>query len=112
MPGVVLPFAPSLPNQRFGTTLDDVQYLFDVRWNERDAAWYFDLLAEDETPIRHGIKIVLGAALGGRVAAAAFPRGVLMAADTTGAGVEPGLDDLGTRVVVYFFTLAELDALG
>ena len=105
---VALPFAPSIADYRVGTTLDGVQYILDVRWNGRDSAWFFDFLAEDETPIRRGIKVVLGTSLGGRTADAAFPRGIIIAADLSGAGRDAGFDDIGTRVLVYFFPLSEL----
>lgn len=106
---VLLPFVPSVPNYRVGTTLDGRTYILDVRWNGRDAAWYFDILAEDETPIRRGIKVVLGTSLGGRVSDPAFPQGIIAASDLSGAGIDAGLDDIGTRVGVYFFTFDELE---
>lgn len=96
-------FVPSIPNSRFSTALSGTQYIIVQRWNARDGAWFFDLLAEDETPIAYGIKIVLGVLLGGRNVNDEFPLGVFEAHDLTGSGVEAGLDDLGTRVVVYYY---------
>lgn len=104
-----LPFIPSVPSYRVSTTLSGVVYIFDVRWNTRDEAWYFDLLTEDETVIRHGIKIVLGTILAGRVSTR-LPRGAFIAADLSGFGRDAGLDDLGSRVNVYFYTLEEIRA--
>lgn len=103
-----LPLIPSIPHSRVSTTLAGAQYLLDVRWNARASAWFMDLLAEDETPICHGIKVVLGAAMGGRSTHPRFPAGMLMAVDLTGQGREAGFDDIGTRVVVYFFTAEDL----
>jgi hypothetical protein len=97
-----LPFEPSTPSYRVSTTLGDTQYLLDVHWNERAEAWYFDILAADETRIRSGIKVVLGTFLGGRCVTPGFPDGVLVATDTSGEGRDAGFDDLGTRVVVLF----------
>lgn len=105
---VALPLVPSLPNYRLGVALSGVQYLIDMRWNARDGAWYMDLLAEDETPIRRGIKVVLGILLGGREVNAEFPPGVFQAHDLTNRGAEAGLADLGDRVVVYYYTFVEL----
>lgn len=102
-------FTPSLPAYAFTTTLDDKEYLFDVHWNPRDEAWYFHLLDADESPIRHGIKVVLGAALGGTCADDRFPDGAFFAVDTSGQGLDAGIDDLGARVLVYFFPRATLD---
>lgn len=106
-----LPLVPSIPSYRVGTTLGGTQYLLDVRWNARDEAWFLDVLAEDETPVATGIKVVLGVFLGGRVVDAAFPDGLLLAADLTGRGLDAGFDDLGSRVVVNFFTRAELQGI-
>jgi hypothetical protein len=105
---VTLPLVPSIPNYRVGTVLDDVQYILDLRWNGRASAWYMDVLAVDESPIKHGIKLVLGSVLGRRVADSRFPQGTLMAADLTGAGQEAGLDDLGVRVAVFYFSPGEV----
>ena len=107
MATVALPLEPSIPNYRVGTTLDGVVYLLDVRWNSRDEAWFLDLLAEDETPIVRGIRVVLGALLGSRSADPAFPPGVLIASDLAGTGTDPGFDDLGQRVKVYYIPDAD-----
>jgi len=108
---VELPFEPTIPFQTFGTTLDGTQYVINVRWNDRAQAWFFDLLTEGEEMIRAGIRIVLGTVLGGRSADDRMPAGMLKAVDLTETGTEATLDDLGVRVVVYFFTLEELAAL-
>jgi hypothetical protein len=101
-----------IPNYRVGTMLGGVQYVLDVRWNGRASdgagAWYLDISTSAGVLIRAGIKIVLGALLGRRSVSPDFPRGVLIAADLSGAGVDATLDDLGTRVVVYFYTFDEL----
>ena len=97
-----LPLTSEFPNYRFGTSLDDVQYTIDIRWNGRDAAWYMDVLAEDGTPIRRGIKVVLGGILGRRCIAPGFPDGVLIAADQSRLGRDATVDDLGKRVAVFF----------
>jgi hypothetical protein len=105
----VLPLFPSIPNYRFGTALNSVQYLVDIRWNGRESACYMDIFAEDESPIRRGMKIVLGTLLGGRSADPRFP-GVLIASDLSGEGRDAGLDDLGTRVAVYLYSEEDLAA--
>jgi hypothetical protein len=103
-----LPLVPSVPHYRVGTALDGVQYVIDVRWNGRLESWFLDLRAEDESPIALGLRVTLGALIGGRVADARFPRGVLIASDRSGAGRDPALDDLGERVVVNFIPALEL----
>lgn len=106
-----LPFFPSVPLYQVSTTLEGVQYVFDVRWNGRARAWYFDISTEDGSVIQRAVKVVLGAPLAKRVADARMPPGVLFAIDTTDTGTEAGLNDLGTRVQVQYYTLDEIAAL-
>ena len=103
-----LPVAASIPNQRFSTTLDGDHFVMDVRWNERDESWYLDILDESENPIRRGLKITQGNFIGSHVAVPGMPAGQLVAFDTSGQGIEAGLDDLGERVIVYFVPEDEL----
>lgn len=113
---VALPLVPSVPSYRVGTALDGVNYILDVYWaTEEDSpaggSWYFHLRDENAAMIRAGIRIVLGAFLGRRSVDKRFPRGVLIAADLSGDDRDAGIDDLGTRVVVYFYTPEEVAAL-
>jgi hypothetical protein len=103
-----LPLIPSEPNYRVGTVLDVTPVILDVHWNGRDAAWFMDIMTETEVPIVMGVKIVLGTLLGGRTSSQEFPLGVLVAADLSGEGRDATLDDLGTRVLVYFYTPDEI----
>lgn len=102
-----LPLVGSEAFQRFGTTLLGTFYLFDFRWNTRDGAWYFDLLDEFESPIVSGVKVVLGVELGRRTTDQRMPKGVFWAADLSAQGLDATLDDLGTRVVIYFYPFTE-----
>jgi len=105
-----LPFIPSEFNFRVNTVLEGTEFIFDVRWNGRDSAWYMDLLDVDGDLIRAGMKIALGSPMGIRVADARFPDGLFSPSDLSNSGVDAGFDDLGVRVVVFFFTNAELAA--
>ena len=109
MPGVIIPLEPSSPNYRVGVTLAGEQFILDVRWNTRESAWYLDVLQEDETPIRQGLKITLGLPIGGHVADAAWPGGYFYALDTERTGVDAGLDDMGERVQLYWFDSSEIE---
>lgn len=103
-----LPLVPTIPHYEVATQLGDDLFILELRWNARDEAWYMGVFDDAGTAIRVGIKIVLGTLLGGRVRAAGFPDGVLQAVDLTGAGLDAALDDLGTRVAVYFTPRADL----
>jgi hypothetical protein len=105
---VDIPFQPSIAYYRFGTPIDDASYVFDVRWNSREQAWYFDILEANLTPILYGTKIVLGTYLGRRCEHRLFNRGVFVAIDTTDKGREAAFDDLGTRVLVRYIPTDDL----
>jgi len=107
-----LPLVPSLPNYRFTTTLDGTSFVFDVRWNARDEAWYMDISDALASPIALGMKVVLGTLLGSRVSDARFPAGIFFAADLSNQGLDAGFDDLGARVVVQYISNTELAELG
>lgn len=104
---VALPLTPSEPNYRVGTTLSDNVYLLNVRWNAREECWYLDVLTEAEIMIRAGIKVTLGVLLGARVTDTAFPPGVFIAVDQSNSGVDPGFDELGDRVQIYYYDFQE-----
>lgn len=111
---VVLPLdqaTPVQPRFRVGTTLAGVPYVLDLRWNGRAGRWLMDIRDAEANPIRVGVAVVLGALLGRLSVDPRFPRGVLFAADLSGEQREAGLDDLGTRVVVYFATFDEYAAM-
>ncbi len=105
-----IPLVPSEAFYSFSTTLDDTDYVFDVRWNTRDAAWYFDLLTIDGVMIRAGNKIVLGSSPGGLSADASWP-GLFIVTDTSGKGVDATYEDMGVRVQMHFYTFEEIEAL-
>lgn len=106
----ILPFIPSDPHYFFETTLNDVPYTFDVRWNDRDRAWYFDMFDKDDFPIVRGVKIVLGTYLGRRSPHEFFATNALVPVDMSSLNQDPGFDDLGTRVLVIHYTSTELAA--
>jgi hypothetical protein len=90
--------------------LEGVTYTLQFRWNERAQGWYMDILDEAGiTMYVAGTRIVVDyymlAFVTGRQ-----PGGVFVAVDTSGGGVDPGLTDLGDRVKLLYYTLAELQA--
>lgn len=107
----LIPLVPSVGFYRFSTALDGVDYIFDVRWNARDNAWFFDLLDVDEIMIRAGSKIVLGTLPGRRSAHADFPGGAFFVTDTSNAGLDATYEDLGTRVTLTYYSREEIAAL-
>jgi len=101
-----IPFLPGVPHQSLECTINGVTRIFEARWNTRDDSWYLNVLEVDEEPILMGIKLRLGVEMGRSCTHELFASGAraLVAIDFSGRAQEAGLDDLGTRVAVVYFT--------
>lgn len=106
-----IPLRTDLTHYEFSITLDGVAYLLELRWNTREEAWYLDIRLEDKTDVVTGIKVVLGFPLGRRSQHAKRPPGILLALDTSGRDIEPGISDLGGRVELLYLDKAEQQEL-
>lgn len=102
-----LPIEPSVADQIFETTLDGQTYVLRARWNYRMGTWFLDILDEDQEPIALGLAIVLGAYIGRRVKDERMPPGLIAASDLSGQGIDATLDDITTRVAVYYYSQDE-----
>jgi hypothetical protein len=92
--------------------LDGVTYTMQMRWNNRASAWFFDILDEDaQNVLAAGIRMVVDFPLN-LYKADRKPPGMLLAMDSSGAGAEPGADELGDRVQLVYFSSAELAEMG
>lgn len=106
----VLPVRAGVPHQQFQVDLDGVPYNFELRWNERAPAWVMALRDASDTPLRQGVRVCLGALLLPHRRSEAFPPGQLLAVDTDGSEVEPGLEDFGesARVRLVYLDAADV----
>jgi hypothetical protein len=99
------------------TSLDGREYQLTFQWNQRESKWYLDIRDQDGDDIVVGIKLVANFSLVARVADARIPPGMLIASDLTvvpGDGktsYDPGLRELGTRVVLLYYPVADIEAL-
>ena len=103
------------------TTLDGRDYIFRFLFNQREGKWYMRLADQDDVPIVEGVKLVADYNLLKRIVDARRPPGYMIAKDTTALDVDvaagekitaldPGLPDLGGRVLLLYFTEAEVAA--
>ena len=106
MASYTLPLRTDLPHYTFGVELEGVSYRFELRWNARAGAWWITVLTSDDQPIVSR-KVVVGFPLFDRYRDSRLPPGGLEAIDTTGAGLEPGLTDLGSRVLLLYTDSAD-----
>jgi hypothetical protein len=110
---IVLPTRTDSAYYDFSIELDGALYRFDFRWNERAYSWFCSLFDSEDSPIRQGMRVRPGLPLLMYVSDARKPPGLLLPVDTTGKNTPPGLTELGTRVLIYYFSAAErAEALG
>lgn len=103
-----IPVTSDQPLYQQNTTLDGRDYILTFAYNARDFSWYLDIADQDAVPISSGIRIVVDWDLLKRCVDARRPPGILVANDLSGAGIDPGKDDFGTRVELIYFEAAEV----
>lgn len=91
------------PTVRQRVRLDGRDYLLDLAWNGRESRWYVDVYDADGELVVGSRKIVADGRIGQRVTDTRRPPGVLGAVDVSGNGIDPGIDDLGERVLLIYF---------
>lgn len=110
MTALTLPLRTDAPRYSIRVDLDAARYVFDFEWNDRAGAWFFDLSDAAGVRLLSSVRVSLGCALLERFADPALPPGVLFAVDTTGADIEPARADLGDRVQLVYYPLADIPA--
>lgn len=92
-------------------SLDGVTYSIEFRWNVRLGAWFMTVFdAEGITPLIVGIRLVVDYPLAQNLVDRT-PPGYFLAVDTgasEGFGQDPGFDDLGSRVQLWYVPEAEI----
>lgn len=107
---LLMPTRQDAPSYTFEMDLENNTYGFAFAWNERDAAWYFDIFDAVGTPLLSSRKVTLGLPLLWRFRDSRLPPGELTVVDTGGQDQEAGLADLGTRVQMLYYPSTELPA--
>lgn len=98
----------SVPYFDLQVQLDDVTYTLEFRWNQRAQAWFMNVYDEAGTTLlMAGQRVVVTWPIGAYFSGVPWP-GALMFFDTVGPEYgEPGINDLGSRVQLFYFSLAE-----
>lgn len=113
-----IPTSIELVNYVQTTSLDGRDYILRFLFNRRDQRWRISVLDQDESPIRFGVKVVADSPLLRRETDDRRPKGILLAKDLGATDVDrsageklvaidPGVDELGARVLLIYFTEAE-----
>jgi hypothetical protein len=106
MPTFEVPISATASQFTQVTSLDGIPYVLDFSWSDRVEAWYLDLYLQtddESTPIALGRKLVLDyPLLAFATVVEGCPPGRLVVYASVGG--DPKLDDLGTRVKLYYVT--------
>lgn len=105
---LTLPVHSDEPHYTFQVELDGATYGFEFLWNPICPGWVLSIYTGDDQPILTGLRVVVDWPLTGRFADSRLFPGALMAVDTTGQQLDPARDDFGSRVLLRYFTAAEL----
>lgn len=91
------------PHYTMEVQLEGSSYTFEFKWNSRSEFWTFNISDATGDELVSGRRIVTGfPPLLARFKDDRMPPGNLFAVDTTGAGADPVLEDLGTRVLLVY----------
>lgn len=93
------------------TVLDGKRYLLTFKYNQRQDAWYLDIADVTGEPIASSRRLVADWVMMPRVVDERRPGGRIYTVDTSGGGVDPGLLELGERVLVMYLDAEEVSAL-
>lgn len=113
---LVIPIDPPTVNvddYRLSTALDGSQFVIDLSWSHRSESWYLDIYAvqgqgTDLVPVLASARLSCWYPLLLGVVNEVRPAGELMVWDMTGLGNDPTHTDLGSRVLLAYYTAAEL----
>lgn len=93
--------------------LDGTFFTFRQRYNERVGSWVLDILTGDGDVLAQGLTMRADTAVNAHLRTRpGMPTGVLLPLDTTNAGTDPGLAEMGQRVRLVYITAEELAAEG
>lgn len=90
--------------------LDDVTYVLEFSWNPIGLFWAMTIRDRDENILISERRIVVGELLLSRFRDIRLPAGEMMAIDTTGADIDPGVTELGedARVALLYMDAADM----
>lgn len=106
---ISIPLSLDTPLYSQRTVLDGKEYTLRFDWNGREGRWYLSLyLSDTGRAIVRGLKVLADWPLLTGVTDVDKPPGILLASDNSPQGGEPpGFQDLGRRVTLLYFPLAD-----
>lgn len=102
MADYIIPTRQDSEDYEVEVELSGVFFFLRFTWNYRSEYWYLTISDADRVVVAGNLKITVGTALLRTVPGTSKPAGELIAIDTTNAGLEAGLEDLGDRVLLFY----------
>jgi hypothetical protein len=102
MADFVIPTRTDLEDYEVEVELGEASFLLRFTWNYRSEYWFMTVSDTDANVIAGGIKVVVGKPLLAEVPHADKPASEILAVDTSDADLDPGLTDLGDRVLLFW----------
>jgi hypothetical protein len=88
--------------------LEGASYELRFRWNGREARWLLDIYDGTGETVVHGLALLADTPIAEQIAGLeGVPPGVLFPFDTSFRQLDPGVADLGERVLVMYREAAE-----
>lgn len=105
MSALLVPLVAEGPFFGFSVELEGITYRLSFRWNDRPEQWVIDVLDGEGNALVQGVRGVIDVPLLQRFGPRDdLPPGWLMLLDSSGRGLDAALDDLGSRVELYYLT--------
>lgn len=103
MTASLIPLRNDAPFFDVRVILSEDEYVLSFNWNERESAWYMSLFDSLSVPIKEGVRLSVGnALLRSLTYSPRRPPGDFIVLDTSNKDIDPGLTDLGQRVIVVY----------
>lgn len=97
-----LPVRSDLPQHEFQIDLEGTIFTITIRFNERKARWVMDIGDSNGTSILAGIVLLTDVNITDQYVGDNLPPGRFFVVDETGEGKNPGINDLGNDVKLFY----------
>lgn len=103
-----IPVNSEFSSYEFQTTLELTVYSFRFKWNARMERWSMSIYNDVGEPLVEGIPVFAGPLVMEQYVYDGLPPGIIVFVDSTGENIDPGRNDLGDRVRMFYITSDEL----
>ena len=106
---VKIPTSNVTPYYSENIILEGQTFTLELKWNIRESSWYMSVFTDENEELANGVKVVANWPLLRRLVDSKTPLGQIVAYDTSNLGLDPDFDELGTRVILLYYTAAEVE---